>query len=114
VLSLTTLVMERSREIALYRSLGATQRQVIALFLGEGALLGLASSIAGVVCGVILSMVLTWVVNKAFFGWTIDFRIPISELLWTPVWVIPVAVLAAFFPAWKASKVQLSQALRTE
>lgn len=114
VLSLTTLVMERAREIALYRSLGATPRQVILLFLGEGALLGLASSIAGVVCGVLLSMILTWVVNKAFFGWTIDFRIPFSELIWTPVWVIPVAILAAFFPAWKAGKVQLSEALRTE
>ncbi len=114
VLSLTTLVMERAREIALYRSLGATPRQVIILFLGEGALLGLASSIAGIVCGVLLSMVLTWVVNKAFFGWTIDFRIPLNELIWTPFWVIPVAILAAFLPAWKAGKVQLSQALRTE
>ena len=114
VLSLTTLVMERSREIALYRSLGATPRQVILLFLGEGAMLGLASCIAGIVCGVLLSMVLTWVVNKAFFGWTIDFRIPLNELIWTPFWVIPVAVLAAFYPAWKAGRLQLSQALRTE
>lgn len=114
VLSLTTLVMERSREIALYRSLGATPRQVTALFLGEGALLGLASCAAGLACGVLLSMVLTWVVNKAFFGWTIDFRIPFYELIWTPLWVIPVAILAASFPAWRAGRVQLSRALRTE
>ena len=114
ILSLMTLVMERSREIALYRSLGATSGQVIALFLGEGALLGLASCVAGIGCGILLSMVLTWVVNKAFFGWTIDFRIPLDELAWTPFWVIPIAVLAAFFPAWKAGRLQLSEELRTE
>jgi putative ABC transport system permease protein len=112
VLSLTTLVMERSREIALYRGIGASRGQVVGLFLGEAGLVGVCSCIAGIACGVLLSMILTWVVNKAFFGWTISFQIPIGELVWTPFWVIPVAVLAALWPAWRAGKLNLSTALR--
>ena len=114
ILSLTTLVMERSREIALYRSLGASQLQSTLLIVGQGALLGASSSIGGIACGTLLSMVLTWVVNKAFFGWTIHFQLPISDLLLTPFWVIPISILVALIPARKARRLPLSQALRTE
>ena len=41
-------------------------------------------------------MILTWVVNKAFFGWSIQFQIPWAELLFIPIWVTTVALVAGF------------------
>lgn len=114
VLSLTTLVMERRRDIAVWRSLGAGRRQIAATTLTEAALIGFFASLIGILCGLAMAMVLTWVVNKAFFGWTIRFEIPVKLLLYTPLWVILTALGAALFPANQATKLPLAQSLRTE
>ena len=106
-LSLTTLVMERTREIGIFRAIGASQGQVRVFYLVEAGLLGLFSSVIGVICGLGMAMILTWVVNKAFFGWTIQFRLPWLELLATPFWVTPIAVLAGFIPAAGAARFRL-------
>ena len=68
-LTLATLVSERTREIGVIRAVGAGRRQIHAAYLGEAALIGLLGTVAGIVCGIFLSMLLTWVVNRAFFGW---------------------------------------------
>ncbi|MEM8955703.1 MAG: FtsX-like permease family protein [Verrucomicrobiota bacterium] len=114
VLSLTTLVMERRRDIAVWRSLGAGRRQIAATTLTEAALIGFFASVIGILCGLAMAMVLTWVVNKAFFGWTIRFEIPLTLILYTPLWVILTALAAALFPANQAAKLPLAQSLRTE
>ena len=71
-LTLTTLVSERSREIGVLRAIGASRRQIQGMVLVESALIGLLASILGMVAGLALSLVLTFVINKAFFGWTIQ------------------------------------------
>ena len=84
------------------------------MFLREAALIGAIASVVGVLSGVCLAMVLTWVVNKAWFGWTIDLSFPVELLLSTPLWIIPVAVIAAILPALRASRVVPAQSLRFE
>lgn len=113
-LSLTVLVMEREREIGILRSQGASRRQVRGLVFTEAAMLGLLASVVGVACGACMAMILTWVVNKAFFGWTIELRYPVGVLLATPFWIIPAAVLAAWLPALRASRIAPARALRFE
>jgi ABC-type antimicrobial peptide transport system permease subunit len=61
-----------------------------------------------------MSWILIRVVNAAFFGWTIDLFLPWAEVLATPLWVIPVAVLSSIYPAWKASRLDPIDALRYE
>ncbi len=70
--------MEREREIGVLRAIGASRRQVLGIFLGEAALIGLTASIVGLLSGSLLAVILTWVVNKAFFGWTIAFSYPLA------------------------------------
>ena len=84
------------------------------MILAEGGLIGLLASILGVVTGCGLAVILTFVVNKAFFGWTIQFAWPFAALLATPLWIIPVAIVSAFLPAWRASRLTLAPALRNE
>jgi len=114
LLSLTTLVVEREREIGILRSQGASPGQVQGLVFTEAALIGLLASILGVACGAAMAMVLTWVVNKAFFGWTIALRYPWDVLAGTPLWIVPAAVAAAWLPARRASRIPPAQALRCE
>jgi putative ABC transport system permease protein len=114
LLSLLILSAERAREIGVLRSIGASRWQIANLFLQEAALLGLAASALGVLSGCCLAMVLTWVVNKAWFGWTIHLAYPAGQLLCTPLWIVPVAIVAALWPAWRAACVAPARAVRFE
>ena len=114
VLSLTTLIIEREREIGVLRSQGASPGQIKGLVFTEAGLIGLFASIVGIACGAAMAMVLTWVINKAFFGWTIELRYPLDVLFGTPLWIIPAAVAAAWLPALRASRIPPAQALRFE
>lgn len=112
--SFSVLVIEREREIGVLRSLGASRFQVLAIFAGEAVLLGIAASLSGLVSGSALSIVLTGVINKAFFGWTIDLTFPVQTLAATPLWLVPAVLLAALWPGWRAAQIRPALAVRFE
>ena len=112
VLNLTVLVKERERELAVIRSLGARRRQVLGMVLAEAALLGLVAVMLGLGTGCALAVVLTEVINKAFFGWTIPLQLPWEQLALIPVLLIPVSVLGGLWPAWRAANAPIIGAIR--
>lgn len=114
LLSLTALVIEREREIGVLRSQGASAAQVRGLVFTEAGLIGLFASGIGMACGAAMAMVLTLVVNKAFFGWTIELRYPLDVLVGTPLWIVPAALAAAWLPSRRASRIPPAQAIRFE
>ncbi len=75
-LTLTTLIAERSRELGLLRAIGGSVAQLRKLLLWESAMIGFLAAAVGLVSGVALSLVLTGVINRAFFGWTIQLAFP--------------------------------------
>ena len=113
-LTLTTLVAEREREIGVLRALGASSGQVQGMILVESALIGLLASILGMVAGLALSLVLTFVINKAFFGWTIQFTVPWAMVLLMPFWIVSAAVLAGWLPSRRAGQISIAAAIRSE
>ncbi len=112
--SLSVLVLEREREIGVLRALGASRWQVLGIFLGEAFLIGVTACLSGLASGGFLSMVLTWVINKSFFGWTIQLAYPMAALLATPLWLVPAALVAALLPAWRAAQIAPAKAVRFE
>ena len=113
-LGLGILVAERQRETGVLRAIGASPRQVGGLVMGEAGWIGLHSAIAGLACGGALAVVLAQVVNRAFFGWTIDMAVPWAELLWLPVWVCALAMAAALLPARRAARIPVAESVREE
>jgi putative ABC transport system permease protein len=113
-LSLTILIAERSRELAILRAIGGSAGQVRRLLFTETAMLGLVAAGVGLVCGLCLALVLTGVINRVFFGWTIHLAFPWRNLAWTPVWILVAAIIAAIVPAWRASRMELAANLRDE
>jgi putative ABC transport system permease protein len=82
--------------------------------LCEAALIGVIASMVGIVSGAVLALVLTWVVNKAFFGWSIDLAYPWWEIIIVPFWMTAAALVAGYFPAVGAAKTLPAAALRSE
>jgi putative ABC transport system permease protein len=113
-LSLTILITERRRELAILRAVGGSAGQIRRLLLTETAMLGLLAAAIGLVSGLCLSAVLTGVINRVFFGWTIHLAFPWRNLAWTPVWILLAAILAGVIPAWRASRMELADNLRDE
>ena len=113
-LSLTILITERSRELAILRAIGGSGRQIRKLLLWETAMIGVLASLVGVASGICLSLVLTGVINRAFFGWTIRLAFPWRSLAVTPLWILAAALVAGVVPAWRASRMELADNLRSE
>ena len=97
--ALMSIVIDRRREFGLLRFLGAASSQIRKLILVEAGLIGILSNIAGVVLGVLLSLVLIFVINKQSFGWTIQFHWPVAILLGALTGVYMATVLAGIYPA---------------
>ena len=113
-LTLTTLITEREKEIGVLRALGASRPQVQGIVLVESALIGTLASLLGIVAGLALSLVLTYVINKAFFGWTIQFSVPWLTVLATPAWIIVASLVAGWLPALRAGRVPIAASIRSE
>ncbi|MBV9491601.1 MAG: ABC transporter permease, partial [Verrucomicrobia bacterium] len=113
VLNLTVLVKERERELAIMRSLGALRGQVMGMILAEAVLLSLVALALGLGAGCVLAVVLTEVINKAFFGWTIPLEFPWEQLALAPFLLVPVSLLGGLWPAWRAANVPITDAIRT-
>ena len=78
--TMTAIVLERRKDVALMKALGASSRQVMLLFLAEGAALGLLAGVGGYVAGAWLASELGW----RLFG---------VSLYWA-WWVAPLVCLA--------------------
>ncbi len=113
-LGLTTLVSERSRELCVLRAIGASAGQIRRLLLWESGMIGLLASVLGVASGLCLALVLTGVINRAFFGWTIQLAFPWWSLAWTPLWIIAAAIVAGWIPAWRAGRLEIAETVRSE
>ncbi|HWZ99691.1 MAG TPA: FtsX-like permease family protein [Candidatus Dormibacteraeota bacterium] len=97
--ALLALVIDRKRELGLLRFLGATGAQIRRMILAEAALLGLLANVAGLLLGFALSLILIFVINKQSFGWTIRFHWPVAVLSGAISLIFAATVLAAFYPA---------------
>jgi putative ABC transport system permease protein len=112
--SLLALVIDRRREFAVLRFLGAAQQQVRAIILCEAGLLGLLANGIGLVLGTLLSLILIFVINKQSFGWTIQFHWPIALLLGMLTGIYLATVLAGLYPAYIATTLDPIEAIHEE
>jgi putative ABC transport system permease protein len=113
-LSLTILVTERRREISILRAVGASQRQIEALVLWEAAIIGLLGSFLGIIAGLALAYILSFVINVSFFGWTIAWATPWGFLLSLPIVVIMAALVAGYWPARQAARLDIANGVKME
>ncbi|HUL84086.1 MAG TPA: FtsX-like permease family protein [Actinomycetota bacterium] len=107
------VVSQRSRELALFRALGASRRQVMTSVLVESFVVGVVASIGGVLLGIVLAIGL-----KALLG-GLGLKLPPTALVVSARTVIVslilgtgITVVAAVSPARRASRVAPIEALR--
>jgi putative ABC transport system permease protein len=100
-------VTERTREIGVRVSVGATEDAIQLQFLGESVMLSLVGGAAGVVLGVVASTV-----GGRALGWPMQFA-P-EAVVFAVVFSVAVGVFFGYYPARKASRLDPIEALRYE
>lgn len=110
IITLLLSVFERQREIGLLRAVGMTRSQVRTTVRWESVI----TSLLGAVLGILLGIGLGWVIVYALRdqGLT-SFQIPVGSTVFIMVMSFFVGVLAAVYPAWRATKVDMLDALNT-
>jgi len=113
-LGLLILARERAAELALYRSLGAVRSQILRIFLGKGLGMALGGLALGAAGGTALSLILIYMINRAYFGWTIHFYVPWAALTRALVTILAGALLASIYPAVRASETPATELARED
>ena len=97
--TLLTLALERRRDMAMLRLVGAERGHLRRMIMVEAGLLGLVSLGMGLAVGLVLSLILIFVINVQSFGWTIQFHLPIMFLVQSSLAILAATVLAGLYPA---------------
>ncbi len=114
VSSLIALGLERSREIAILRSLGLTTSQVWQILAVQSGWMGLWAGLLALPLGLVQALGMIYVINKRSFGWTLQFSLSPSILAQAVLVALAASLAASVVPAWRQARMPVAAALREE
>jgi len=124
--TLSMAILERTREIGLMKALGARNRDVMSIFLGEAAFIGLLGGVVGVLIGWGLSstanLVIRGLLQQSGSGGLFGGSNGPTDIVYTPTWLAIFAVIFAtlvglvsgIYPALRAATLDPLRALKYE
>lgn len=111
--TLTMNVMERTQEIGMLRSIGMMRGQVIRMILAEAAIMGFIGGILGVVFGIVLSKIFMLAMT-AMSGYSLIYVLPFQRILAAIILALIISQIAALFPALRAGRIRILDAIHYE
>ncbi len=125
VSTLVMVVREKRGEVAILRTLGAAPRAIVAIFVAQGALIGVAGTVLGVVLGVAVAENLDMLVGLVERMLGMKFLAPDiyfisdfpTQLQWSDVAMIAgtalvLALISTLYPAWRGAAMPPAESLR--
>ncbi|HEY0850229.1 MAG TPA: lipoprotein-releasing ABC transporter permease subunit [Bradyrhizobium sp.] len=127
VSGLIMLVKDKGQDIAILRTMGASQGSIMRIFLITGAAIGVVGTLTGFCVGLLICLniesirqFLSWLTNTELFSPELYFlsRLPaevdFSETLAVVVMALTLSFLATLYPSWRAARLDPVDALRYE
>lgn len=125
--TLFMVVMEKNRDIAILKSMGATGGSIMKIFVLEGLVIGVIGTLLGVASGLLIALnlepiitLIQKVTGQNFFSKDIYYldRFPSlvvpSDVVLISVTAVLISFVATLYPAWQASRMLPAEALRYE
>lgn len=120
-------VTDKRADIAILRTIGATQRMILSIFIVEGIIIGFLGTFVGIIGGILLSLNVTNLVkfieqvfhhrfvSDAFYYINyLPSELQYSDVIHVGLLTLLISILATIYPALQATRVQPAEALRYE
>jgi lipoprotein-releasing system permease protein len=127
VSTLVMVVKEKRADIAILRTLGGSPRNMLTVFVAQGAVIGVAGTVAGVGLGLLLCANITAIVSglerlmgitlidpRVYFISELPADVQSADVLLIAGTALLLGVLATIYPAWRAATTHPAEALRHE
>jgi lipoprotein-releasing system permease protein len=124
---LIMLVKDKSHDIAILRTMGATQGSVMRIFLITGSTIGIVGTLTGLLVGLVFSLnieeirrFISWLTDTQLFAPELYFlsklpaELDIRETVAVVAMSLTLSVMATLYPSWRAARLDPVEALRYE
>jgi lipoprotein-releasing system permease protein len=124
---LIMLVKDKGQDIAVLRTMGASQGSIMRIFLITGASIGMVGTLTGFIVGLLICMniesirqFLSWLTNTELFPPTLYFlsklpaEVDFGETAAVVIMALTLSFLATLYPSWRAARLDPVEALRYE
>jgi len=125
--TLFMVVMEKTRDIAILKTMGARSSSIMKIFVLEGLIIGVVGTVLGVLSGLVISFNLEPIIDliqkitgKNFFSKEIYYldhfpsHVVMSDVVTISITAVLISFIATLYPAWQASRMLPAEALRYE
>jgi putative ABC transport system permease protein len=108
IITLLLSVFERRHEIGLLRAVGMTRSQVRTMVRWESVITSLFGAVTGVLLGIVTGVVIVVSLNESGIS---AFTLPITSTIFILIGSFIIGVIAAVFPAWRATRTEIISAI---
>jgi lipoprotein-releasing system permease protein len=127
VSTMVMVVKDKRRDIAILRTLGASPRSILAVFVVQGSLIGMLGIAAGVLCGVLIAVNLQGLVHdlerllgfkflnaRVYFMSDLPAHVRLSDVLQVCAIAFLLACVSTLYPARRAARLPPAESLRND
>ena len=117
--TLIMLVMEKTKEVAILRAMGASAKSIMAIFVFQGVFVGVLGTVIGLFSGLGLCELLAKykfikLPSDVYYISTLPVKVEWGDVMVVAVAALAISFFATLYPSWHASKVNPVEALRYE
>ncbi|MBP1718782.1 MAG: lipoprotein-releasing transporter permease subunit, partial [Deltaproteobacteria bacterium] len=119
VSTLIMVVMEKNKDIAILKSMGATARSVMRIFIFEGLIIGFVGTLIGlfggyVVCTLLAKYQFITLPSDVYYISRLPVKMNILDFVLVAISALGISFIATLYPSWQASRLDPAEALRYE
>lgn len=117
--TLVMVVMEKTRDVAILRAMGATARSIMYIFMFQGLLVGVIGTAVGLVSGLGICHLLAKykfisLPSDVYYISTLPVRVELTDVTFVAVAAMVISFIATLYPSWYASKLNPVESFRYE